>query len=438
MRDVVRHTVGVSDGSSGSQRSVLPTWLKASTTPDRLRVRALVTVALIIALGATAWLLTDRLVSQTNELAVSTGEVLVTTQQLSSSLAEADAAAVSVHLAGADGNREALRLFELSTERAASSIEQVARLVGDDDPSHTALSNAASRSTRYVGLIESARLASIEDIAGADSQLAEASRLNRSSILPEVQLVGQRARQRFDSQTQSAWYFVAIILLIVAVVLLLASQYILKRQFRRLINIPLVLASLLMIALVILSARAFAVQQSDVRAAENDAETIFVSQQIQENAYRHRALGTSSVLTSVEQAAELQAIEEELYRPAEVSGLLVGGPGRADSAREQAAAFAMITRWERYVEASDQIQDALTSGDAAGAQALTQGPANAAFNGFNTSVEAALLDRREDFLERLQHASDSLRWLRGMIFVGSLLAAVLTWWGFAQRIGEYR
>ena len=72
------------------------------------------------------------------------------------------------------------------------------------------------------------------------------------------------------------------------------------------------------------------------------------------------------------------------------------------------------------------------------AEAITQGAANSAFNGFNTTVEAALLDNREQFLNQLQIASDSLQWLRGLILGGSLLAAVFVWWGFAQRIGEYR
>lgn len=395
------------------------------------------TVALLIAVGATSWLLTDRLVNQTNELASSTGDVLVTTQQLSASLAEADTAAVSVHLAGADGNREQLRLFEKSTERAASSIERVARLVGDDDPSHDALANAASRMTRYVGLIESARLASIEDLDGADAMLAEAGQV-RSSIVPEVELVAARARQRFDSQTQSTWYVVAIIVLVVALVMLLATQYMLRRQFRRLINVPLLIASLIMIALAVFAVRAFVIQQSDLRAADRSAEAIFVSQELQESAYRHRALGTSSVLTATDERDTLRSLEETLGADGAGTGLLARALSQADTAREKAAAAGIISRWTRYVETSDEIQNALAANDIALAETLTQGPANSAFNGFNTSVEAALLDNREDFLDRLQDASGALRWLRGAILIGSLLAAVLTWWGFAQRIGEYR
>ena len=71
-----------------------PGWLNANSTPDRLRLMAIVTVLALIGVGAISWVLTDRLVSQTEEVATSTGEVLIATQQVSASFAEADAAAV--------------------------------------------------------------------------------------------------------------------------------------------------------------------------------------------------------------------------------------------------------------------------------------------------------------------------------------------------------
>jgi len=40
---------------------------------------AIATVLVIVAAGITAWFLTDRLVSETNEVSSSTGEVLIAT-----------------------------------------------------------------------------------------------------------------------------------------------------------------------------------------------------------------------------------------------------------------------------------------------------------------------------------------------------------------------
>jgi hypothetical protein len=395
---------------------------------------AMVTVLALIAVGAVAWLLTDRLVSETEEVATSTGEVLIATQQVSASFAEADAAAVSVHLAGADGNREQRRLFEQATDRATSSLERVARLVGDDERSHEALQDIAAATTTYAGLIEAARLASIEELPGADAMLRQASSVNRSEISPDVQSIADWARARFDDQTSSVWYAVAIILLVIAVGVLLGAQFMLSRWFRRLINVPLVAASIVMIVLLVLSSRGFATQQQAFDDAQTQAfDAIQISEQIQQSAYRHRALSTTAVLDG-SAADGLIDLESAL----EGSGLLAQARDAASSDRERAGADEVIARWTRYVDENRRSQDALGRGDVAAAEAITQGAANSAFNGFNTTVEAALLDNREQFLNQLQTASDSLQWLRGLILGGSLLAAVFVWWGFAQRIGEYR
>jgi len=317
-------------------------WLTANSTPDRLRLMAIVTVVALIAVGAVAWLLTDRLVSETEEVATSTGEVLIATQQVSASFAEADAAAVSVHLAGADGNREQRRLFEQATDRATSSLERVARLVGDDERSHEALQDIGATTTTYAGLIEAARLASIEELPGADAMLRQASSVNRSEISPDVQLIADRARARFDDQTSSVWYAVAIILLVIAVAVLLGAQFMLSRWFRRLINVPLVAASIIMVVLLVLSSRGFATQQQAFDDAQRQAfDAIQISEQIQQSAYRHRALSTTAVLDG-SAADGLIDLESAL----EGSGLLAQARDAASSDRERNCPVDSIRRRE--------------------------------------------------------------------------------------------
>jgi biopolymer transport protein ExbB/TolQ len=430
------NTVRVAPEANKASQSRRRWWLKTNSTPDRLRLTAIVVVLVLVGVGAISWILTDRLVSQTEEVATSTGEVLIGTQQVSASLAEADAAAVSVHLAGADGNREQRRLFEQATDRATSSLERVARLVGDDERSHQALQAIAANMTEYAGLIEAARLGSIEGLDGSDSVLRVASSVNRLEISPDVQLIADRAHARFDEQTGSTWYVAEIILLAVSIAMLVGAQLTLSRRFRRLINVPMVLGTVVMIMLLVVSARGFATQQTSFNNAESQAfDAIQVSEQIQQSAYRHRAISTSAVLVGVA-AAGLAELEAALTN--EGSGLLDQARVAASSTRELAGADEVVARWDRYVDENARSQAALDRGDLAAAEAITQGSANSAFNGFNTSVESALLDNREQFLRQLQNASDSLQWLRGFILVGSLLAAILAWWGFAQRIGEYR
>lgn len=419
-----------------AEESVVERWLSLQATPDRLRLMAIVVVALVLAAGAIAWRMTDQLAVDTAEVSQRTGEVLIATQQVSASFAEADAAAVSVHLAGAEGNREQRRLFELAIDRATSSLERVARLVGDDEVSHTALQDIAANTTEYAGLVEAARLGSIEDLPSADPTLTLASAINRNAISPDVDTIATRAAARFADQTSAGTYAIAIALLAAAALVVLLAMIRLWRQFRRLINVPLALAMAVLLVLVGASVQGLVSQQRAFSDAETEAlDAIQISDEIQQAAYRHRALGTSSVLENEPADTELSRLEGELEA---ANGLLARAANAAGSDRERATAAEIEARWERYVDDSLEIQAALRRNDLAAAEAITQGAANASFNGFNTAVEAALLDNRAQFLGQLQAASDSLRYLRGLILVGTLAAAVLAWWGFAQRIGEYR
>lgn len=413
----------------------VPSWLRQDTTPDRLRLRSVIVVLVLVIVGSTALATTSRLVDATTRVADNHGEVLVATQQVSASFAEADAAAVSVHLAGAEGNREQRRLYEQAMERATTGLERVARLVGDDEPSHTALQDIAGRTVEYAGLIESARISSIQDLPGADATLRQASAINRQQISPDVQLIADRARQRFSDETNASYYVVTLVFLAIAAAVLLWTLYQLHKRFRRLVNVPLALAALLVLLLLVLTLRGFVTQQRSFDNAEQEAfNAITASELLQQDAYRHRSLATSMVLTnSTDDASELAEIQSNM-----AAALLPATLDEAGSERERAAATEIATRWERYVAVSEQIQVALRDGDVESAEAITQGPANSAFNGFNTSVEALLLDNREQFLGELDNASGPLNPLQFFIIIGSVLAALLAWSGFALRIGEYR
>ena len=61
------------------------------------------------------------------------GPVLVATQQLVASLAEADAAASAAFLSGQNEDPEQRRLYEQALARAGQQVEEIAALAGDDD-----------------------------------------------------------------------------------------------------------------------------------------------------------------------------------------------------------------------------------------------------------------------------------------------------------------
>src|SRR6188508_1080040 len=139
------------------------------STPTRYRAYSLVAGAALMLAAIAASALVGSLSDRTDRVRDRTGPVLVATQQLYSSLAEADAAATAVQLSGADENREQRRFYEQALERSTQQIERVATLIGDDPAAHQTLQSIAAELTRYAGVVETARAQNKAGTAGANA-----------------------------------------------------------------------------------------------------------------------------------------------------------------------------------------------------------------------------------------------------------------------------
>lgn len=404
-----------------------------SSTPARLRLLAILTVLAIVVIGAIAWFLADGLVDDTNQIEQSTGEVLIINQQVNASFAEAHAAAVSVHLSGARGDNEQRRLYEVAIERAASGLERVAAVAGDEPEAQASLEQIAALTTRYVGLIESARAGSIARDINADATLAQATDLTRNQISPLVNSVTERFQDRFDQQTQGALFLVALGAGLLLVVILGVAQLWLARRFRRLINPPLVLATIAVLAWVVFGAFSFFNQATALDRADDEAyESVRIGEQVQQLAYEHRAVENSLVLAQARDTSALDELRSAANERVQALSSV------ADNDRERAVTTEIETRWERYLAESDQVSSLLETGRTAGAELLTRGSANDAFNGFNAAAEANLLDNRDQFETEVAGATDAVRWLRWVIAVATVVAGLAAWWGYSLRMAEYR
>lgn len=392
---------------------------------------SIIAVIAVIAAVLIGWLATDRLVNETSDLRDSTGQVLIANQSILASLAEADTAAAAVHLAGAEGDRVQRRVYEQALERAGSELEGVAASLGDDEESHRALQRVGAALTRYSGQVEAARLASVEGLPGANDRLADAITTVRSDITPELQTVSANAEDRFTDEVEAGWYLTAVLVFLVPLLLLIVAQYFLFRKFHRFVNLPLLLATIVLGGVVVWMLSAWSAQQDALSEARGGAyEAIATSADLQAAAFAHRAEATGAVIS--DRIPDLDVLENE------VKDLLLAAESEADSTREVAAAEAMKVRWDRYVAATDPLVQALAGGDTEQARSVVRNESNSAFTGFNTSVEGALFDNRTQFDSAVGRASSALDGLRLALIIGGALAALLTWFGFAQRIREYR
>ena len=109
------------------------------TTPARLRAWSVALGVLLVAAAIVGAFAAQNLVRSTDEIADNTGPVLIETQGLVASIAEADAANTAVFLSGENEDRQQRRLYETALDRAPRQIEEISARLGDDEPSHTAL-----------------------------------------------------------------------------------------------------------------------------------------------------------------------------------------------------------------------------------------------------------------------------------------------------------
>ena len=399
-----------------------------------MRSLAVFTVLATLVAGVLGWFLADRLTDNTNRVASSTGEVLVVNQQVQASFAEAHAAAVSVHLAGPDGNREQRRIYESAIERAASGLERVAASVGDDPVSHEALEQVAALTTRYVALVESARSSAVAGDASGNAVIAEAGEVTRNQISPQVDLVTRRFQANLADQTGTAGFIVTFVVFVALVILLGLGQFWLFQRFRRIVNLPLLLATIAAVAWLVYSGSTYFAQRTAFDTADGDAyQSIEASGGLLDLAFTHRAAENAAVLASA------RAVDSVVMDDVQASLTRLDSMERlADTSREAALASEVRVRWDRYVVQSAAIESALAAGNVAEAERITSGSANDAFNAFNATAEALLLDNRQQFFAEVDYAVDLVRWLRWIVIAVTVAIAVLAWWGYSLRLREYQ
>ncbi|HVL04434.1 MAG TPA: hypothetical protein VM388_00475 [Acidimicrobiales bacterium] len=426
----------------------------AATTPGRYRLWSVGTAVLLLATAVAGWAAATAMRSGTDRIRNNAGPVLVATQQLVSSLAEADAAATAAFLSGRPEDPESRRLYEQALARASAQIEDVSALIGADPATHDSLKDLSVAVIRYAGLVEAARATNQPGVADGPRYLVDALDLLASTVAEDVARLTEATQRRFerDEDRRDTGILPAVALAVVALAVLVAAQLWVFRQSRRLLNIPLALATLVLVGAIGWLVLATFRSGNDIKKARAGGyDSITLTSRIQTAAYRAKADETVSLITNdanrrTSAVATAQTLLADRATPAAVeavrqgrdpalAGLLTDAAAAADSDRERAAVAEMLVRWQRYQDTAAQLR---STADANQQRAIAVGPGSATFNGFNFSVESVLSDNRSQFLDGLASAADRMGSLTlGALFL-PLLAAAGALGGFQLRINEYQ
>lgn len=389
--------------------------------------------------AALSFLAVQTMESTSSRIENNTGPVLISTQGLVASLAEADAANTAVFLSGIDGGDEDVsqrRLYESAIARAPQQIEDISAGIGDDTATHDALKDVAQQLVEYAGVVEQARLSNTNGLAGADDLLSASLELTGGSngMLVNADEVTERTQQQFNDDLSAGRILLtlALVSLVLSLALLFVAQMRLRYLTKRLINFGLAAATLAVVSLTIWLLLAGFGRTIDLDTARDEGfGDIALSAQLQTAAFDYKTRETGAII---------RERGEELPDPAvldEIDATFAQLVAASDSDRESALITELSTRWERYLQISGVISARVAQGNFDEARDEVGGEGNQTFNGFNTTLEALNLTNQEQFNASVASAAARLRWLSFATILLPLFAAAFAWLGYRPRINEY-
>ncbi len=418
------------------------------TTPGRLRVASLLIVVLVVIVWIVATASLDARRHATHDAGVTIEPLLVATQDMYTSLADADATAASAFLSGGIEPTAVRQRYVDDLNKATGQLPAVARGAGGAAAQKDVqLLNA--QIPVYAGLVETARTNNRLGYPVGAAYLRQASALMRSQILPAANRLYQveeaQLQQRYDSAGAAEDSAGVAVAALIALVVLIGTQVWMSRRTHRTFNIPLVLATLCVAVLAGWALIAFGQSHHAMATARNTgsdpvevlsrARALTLQAEGDEN-LTLVARGTGSAFVS-----DFDNVTNQLGGPSGESGLLAeasrltaGQPVAAGHVNDAVAAY------QNYLKEHAAVRAADNGGNFVGAVNAAIGPTGQypAFVQLDTSLRQALDASQQVFVTHASKARTPLDSLRFGIPILALLAAGLSLAGIQQRINDYR
>jgi hypothetical protein len=221
---------------------------------------------------------------------------------------------------------------------------------------------------------------------------------------------------------------------------LLAAQFQLWRRFRRTLNAPMVLATVLTVALAVWLGVGFASHSSHLASARTDGyigtrlyldlrSSAFGAKADEAQFLIARGAGEGFETSFAQRAERIEGFRAELDSHAADSDHPISSGRELDATYEA---------WDAYAELHDGVVVADRDGEREGAVETALGPSVASFAEVDQATGEALGENRARFESEMAAAERSLRGLRFGSLLLCVAIAALTALGIQLRINEYR
>ncbi|WTG05075.1 hypothetical protein OHA19_26430 [Streptomyces sp. NBC_00012] len=420
----------------------------ATTEPGRLQIIGAVLALLVVAFGAvTAFEVADR------ESAA--GDVVGRSQPLSAdaaavyrSLADADTAAASGFLAGAQEPRDVHDQYERDIKEASRLLVKAAANTDAATESGQEITTLNVELPRYTGLIERARANNRQGLPLGGAYLRYANQKMSNVLLPAAERLyaAETGRLGEDNDSARTWPFLSLGLGVVALAGLLWAQRRNYRRTNRVFNHGLLVATAASTVILLWLAVGHTVARSELNAADvNGQQSLDVLNHARIDSLKARA---NENLTLVARGAVLTPDgKNDKYETDYNTGMKALGEelgkagGLADDARGSEPvkdAVTAVTEWQERHRTARTTDD---NGDYEGALEQIIGPEKStgqSFQRVDDALAKALAHEQDQFTRAAEDGRGALWGLSAGAAVLAVLGAAAAIVGVNRRLSEYR
>jgi hypothetical protein len=421
---------------------------RLTTTPGRLTLVSIAVVAGAVCFGVVAEGAALSRQNAANAARNDTEPLLAEAVNLYASLSDANATATTTFLVGGlePPSRRARYLQDVSS--ATGSLAALTRQVGSAGGARDAVATITSQLPIYTGLIEAARANNRQGLPIGAAYLRQASDLLRTRILPAAgqlyTIEAQRLRDDYSTGTSTVAVVVFIAAMLLSLALLVYAQWYVARVSNRILNVPMVLASVLVLALGVWGTIGMISEQNALAKAQRDGsdsvEVLSAAKILVSRAQSDQSLTLVARGGDTGDPADFNAVVAALGQPGGGSGLageiaaLAARAGTSSSANAFNSALTAYLAQHAQISAFEQRGDTKDANNLVIGTISTESPADQLSANLNSQIASA----QARFEQSAADATSALSGLSIAIPVVFALAAVLTLVGLRLRLSEYR
>jgi hypothetical protein len=429
-----------------ARRHSLAGRLHPLTTPGRLRLASIALVLAVMVLGVVGVRAATERRDATNTIGRDATPLLVGAKDLYVTLADADAAASTAFLQAGLEPPELRARYLTDIEAAGRQVVNVAGEPNLSEAAAQAVATLNEKLPRYAGLVEAARTNSRLGFPVGEAYLRRASDVMRTSVLPAAESIYEdAARHLYRGYRSGTSRRASVGILVgggVVVMLLLITQLLVTRRTRRLVNVGLLGATMLVVALGVVALAVFDAQQDAlVRSQREGSDQLLALSTARILALRSLSDENLDLIkrgTDSAHRRDFDLVTARIGGSDGRGGLLGVASQLARRTATQHRIDALTRQYGDYLAVHRRVRQLAANSEYPGAIELAvndQADAEAALDkAFEDEVRAAR-QRLDSHADDARHA---LRMVTLTIVVLAVLAAAFTLIGLQVRIREYR